>query len=38
MDFKLPDRDGNEVIAGIRSEFPDAKVVLLSIFEHPETI
>ena len=38
MDYKLPDRDGDEVIAEIRREFPDAKVVLLSIFEHPETI
>lgn len=38
MDYKLPDRDGNEVTAEIRKEFPDAKVVLLSIFEHPETI
>lgn len=38
MDYKLPDRDGNEVIAEIRAEFPDAKVVLLSIFEQPETI
>ena len=38
MDFKLPDRDGNEVIAGIRTEFPDARVVLLSIFENAESI
>lgn len=38
MDFKLPDRDGDEVISEIRAEFPDAKVVLLSIFENPESI
>ena len=38
MDFKLPDRDGDEVIAEIRAEFPDARVVLLSIFENPESI
>ena len=38
MDFKLPDRDGDEVITEIRAEFPDAKVVLLSIFENPESI
>lgn len=38
MDFKLPDRDGDEVIAELRAEFPDARVVLLSIFENPECI
>lgn len=38
MDFKLPDLDGNEVIAGIRTNFPDARVVLLSIFENAESI
>ena len=38
MDFKLPDRDGDEVITELRAEFPDAKVVLLSIFENPESI
>lgn len=38
MDFKLPDRDGDQIVAEIRAEFPDAKVVLLSIFENPETI
>lgn len=38
MDFKLPDRDGDEVIAEIRAEFPDAKAVLLSIFENTESI
>jgi two-component system NarL family response regulator len=38
MDFKLPDRDGDEVIAAIRAEFPDVKAVLLSIFEDAESI
>ncbi len=38
MDFKLPDRNGDEIIAQIRAEFPDARVVLLSIFENPESI
>jgi DNA-binding NarL/FixJ family response regulator len=38
MDFKLPDRDGHEVIAEIRSQFPDARIVLLSIFENAESI
>lgn len=38
MDFKLPDRDGHEVIAEILSQFPDARIVLLSIFENAESI
>jgi len=38
MDFNLPDRDGDQIVSEIRAEFPDAKVVLLSIFENPETI
>ena len=38
MDFKLPDRDGDEVVAEIRAEFPDARIVLLSIFENSESI
>ena len=38
MDFKLPDRNGDEVTAGIRAGFPDARVILLSIFENPESI
>ncbi len=38
MDFSLPDGEGDEVITKIRAEFPDARVVLLSIFENPETI
>ena len=38
MDFKLPDREGHEVIAEIRAEFPEARFVLLSIFENSESI
>jgi len=38
MDFKLPDRDGDEVIAEILAEFPDARIVLLSIFENSESV
>jgi len=38
MDFKLPDRDGDEVIAEIRAEFPAARIVLISIFENAESI
>jgi DNA-binding NarL/FixJ family response regulator len=38
MDFKLPDQDGDKVVAEIRAEFPEARVVLLSIFENSESI
>ena len=38
MDFKLPDRNGDEVTAEIRADFPDARVILLSIFENSESI
>ena len=38
MDFKLPDRDGDEIIAEIRAEFPAARIVLISIFENAESI
>jgi DNA-binding NarL/FixJ family response regulator len=38
MDYKLPDRDGDKITSEIRAEFPDARVVLLSIFENPESI
>lgn len=38
MDFKLPDRNGDEVIAEICADFPDARVILLSIFENSESI
>lgn len=38
MDFNLPDRDGAEVIADIRAEFPEARIVLLSIYENQESL
>jgi DNA-binding NarL/FixJ family response regulator len=38
MDFKLPDRNGDEVTAEIRADFPDARLILLSIFENSESI
>jgi DNA-binding NarL/FixJ family response regulator len=38
MDFQLPDRDGEEVIAAIKSEFPAARILLLSIFETEECV
>lgn len=38
MDFKLPGLEGHEAIACIRAEFPDARIVLLSIFENAESI
>ena len=38
MDYRLPDRDGEEVIAAIKSEFPAARILLLSIFETEECV
>lgn len=38
MDYKLPDRNGDQVTAEIRADFPDARVILLSIFENSESI
>ncbi len=38
MDYQLPDRDGEEIITVIRSEFPDARILLLSIFESEECV
>jgi DNA-binding NarL/FixJ family response regulator len=38
MDYQLPDRDGEEIIAAIKSEFPDARILLLSIFETEECV
>lgn len=38
MDYQLPDRDGDVVIAAITAEFPDARILLLSIFETEECI
>ena len=33
LDLKLPDLNGIEVIIAIRSEFPDARIVILTTFE-----
>jgi DNA-binding NarL/FixJ family response regulator len=38
MDFQLPGRKGDEVIAAIREEFPEARIVLLSIYETEENL
>lgn len=38
MDYRLPDRDGDEVIAAIRVEFPEARILLLSVFETEEAV
>jgi DNA-binding NarL/FixJ family response regulator len=38
MDFKLPGKNGVESTAAIRGEFPEAKVILLSIYEGSEDI
>lgn len=38
MDFQMPDADGAQTTARLRSEFPDARVVVLSVFEGEEDI
>jgi DNA-binding NarL/FixJ family response regulator len=38
VDYQLPDRDGDEVVAAIKAEFPDARILLLSIFETEEAV
>lgn len=38
MDFQLPGKKGDEVIAAIREEFPEARIVLLSIYETEERL
>jgi DNA-binding NarL/FixJ family response regulator len=38
MDFNLPDMNGVDSTASIRKEFPEAKVLLLSIYEGSEDI
>lgn len=38
MDFQLPDADGAETTAALREEFPEARVVMLSVFEGEEDI
>lgn len=38
MDYRLPGRSGIECTADIRKEFPDARVILLSIHEGDEDV
>lgn len=38
MDFQMPGIDGAESTALLRGEFPDARVVVLSVFEGEESI
>ena len=33
MDLRLPDMSGIEVMIGIRTEFPDARIIMLTTFE-----
>jgi DNA-binding NarL/FixJ family response regulator len=34
MDLRLPDLTGIEVMMAIRTEFPDARIIILTTFEH----
>jgi DNA-binding NarL/FixJ family response regulator len=38
MDFQMPGADGAESTAALRAEFPEARVVVLSVYEGEETI
>lgn len=38
MDFQMPGMDGAAATAALRAEFPDARVVMLSVFEGEEDI
>ncbi len=38
MDFQIPGADGAETTVCIRAEFPDARVIVLSVFEGEENI
>lgn len=38
MDFQLPGPDGAESTGALRAEYPDARVILLSVFEGEEDI
>jgi len=33
MDLRLPDMSGTDVMVGIRAEFPDARIIMLTTFE-----
>ena len=38
MDYKLPDRSGVEALDSIRVEFPEARVLMLTVFDGEEDI
>ncbi len=38
MDFQMPGEDGAQTITRLRAEFPDARIVVLSVFEGEEDI
>ena len=38
MDFRMPDLGGIEALLAIRSEFPDARVIMLTTFEGEEEV
>lgn len=38
MDYDLPDQSGVEAVAAIRAEFPDARIMILTIFDGEEDI
>jgi DNA-binding NarL/FixJ family response regulator len=38
MDYKLPDKSGVEAVEDIRGEFPDARVLMLTVFDGEEDI
>ena len=38
MDYKLPDRSGVEALESIRMEFPEARVLMLTVFDGEEDI
>ncbi len=38
MDYQLPDKTGVETVTAIRSEFPDARILMLTIFDGEEDI
>lgn len=38
LDYQLPDKNGVETLESIRAEFPDAKVLMLTVFDGEEDI